>query len=363
VSSPTQHSFPWRITAIVVVLVAAATIIAGVLLARQRVGADDAPTPVATASASAPVASPLPLADQRQLTVLLTVRDEVRAAVSTVLIGVGGDTGFVSELMLPRDLLLPTVPPMRLREADDPTGDQTAQTPLETLLGVRVDALLDLDRLAWSGLIDATGSRVDLAAAEQPGSFGLVLDRVLKGLPYEPETVGELLTGLGSMARTTVTNEDSGYLLSVLGRRLRTEEVKRQVLPVTYLRAGQARAAVADVSQTEAVVQELFPEALLEPGHGGTPRVVLQRAGASLGAATDARLALTQAGFGVIEDRSPTDPVDATVVLAADPADDPGMDAAEALGLPATSVQADSASPPTVDVRILLGTDATLSGR
>ena len=99
--------------------------------------------------------------------------------------------------------------------------------------------------------IDATGSRVDVTAAENPGSFALVLDRVLKGLPYEPETVGELLTGLGSMARTTVTNEDASYLLSLVGRNLRSEDLKRAALPVTYVRSGESRAALADFAATD----------------------------------------------------------------------------------------------------------------
>ena len=125
------------------------------------------------------------------MTLLLTVRDVDRAAVSTMLIGVGGGTGFVAELLLPRDLLLPTVPPMRLEEVDDPTGARTPEQPLETLLGVQIDVLVDLDRLAWAGLIDATGARVDATAAENPAAFPLVVDRVLKGLPYDEETVGE----------------------------------------------------------------------------------------------------------------------------------------------------------------------------
>jgi hypothetical protein len=353
-----HHSFPWRVTGIVALVVIAATVVAGLLLARERVGPDPAPRP--TPSPSATATSELRLEDQ-QLTVLLTVRDADRAAVSNVLIGVGGDLGFASELMLPRDLLLPTVPPMRLGEVDDPTGAQTAEQPLETLLGVRVDALVDLDRLAWAGLIDATGSRVDLVAAENPGSFALVLDRVLKGLPYEPETVGELLTGLGSMARTTVTNEDASYLLSLVGRNLRSEDLKRAVLPVTYLRSGESRVAVVDPSAADAVVRDLFPQALLTPGHSGQPRVVLQRAGATLGATTAARIELQNAGFGVVDDRAELELAAGTSVVVPDSSEDSmaaGRDAASALGLPATAVVVSDDPDATVDVRVVLGPDA-----
>ena len=47
------------------------------------------------------------------------------------------------------------------------------------------------------------------------------------------------------MARTTVTNEDASYLLALVGRQLRSLDVRREVLPVTYLRAGEARVAVS----------------------------------------------------------------------------------------------------------------------
>lgn len=357
------HRFPWRITAVIVAVVVLASVVAGVLLSRDRV--ESADPPMATASPSSTVApTPIPLVDQRQVTLLLTVRDAQRAAVSTVLIGVGGETGFVAELMLPRDLLLPTVPPMRLEEVDDPTGARTPEQPVETLLGVQVDVILDLDRLAWAGLIDATGSRVDAAAAENPAAFGLVLDRVLKGLPYDEETVGELLTGLGSMARTTVTNEDASYVLAQVGRHLRSLDARREVLPVTYLRSGDARVAVTDLAAATAVTRELFPLALLEPGHAGDPRVVLQRAGATIGATTAVRLGLVAAGFGVVEDRAPVSSVATTQVVVPDSSEAAlaaGRDVAAALGLPPAAVTVSDATDATVDVRVVLGPDIAVT--
>jgi hypothetical protein len=363
VTEPHPHRFPWRVTAVIVAFVALASVVAGVLLSRDRVETTTAPA--ATASASSTVApTPIPLVDQRQVTLLLTVRDQERAAVSTVLIGVGGDTGFVAELMLPRDLLLPTVPPMRLEQVDDPTGARTPELPIETLLGVQVDVIVDLDRLAWAGLIDATGSRVDAAAAENPAAFALVLDRVLKGLPYDDETVGELLTGLGSMARTTVTNEDASYVLAQVGRHLRSQDVRRETLPVTYLRAGQARVAVAEFDAATQVTRELFPLALLEPGHSGIPRVVIQRAGATVGAAAAARLRLVAAGFGVVEDRTERELAASTQVVvpgSSDEAMTAGRDVAAALGLPATAVVVSDAAGATVDAMVTLGPDVAVT--
>lgn len=363
-----HHSFPWRITAVVAAVIIVATVAAGLLLARDRVA--PSPEPAATASlpsaAVSPSASPEPLEDSRQLTMLLTVRDADRAAVSNVLIGFGGGTQAVSELVLPRDLLLPTVPPRRLAAVDDPTGPQTAEQPLETLLGVQVDALLDLDRLAWRGLIDANGSRVNLTAADQPGAFVLAVDRVLKGLPYDEQTAGQLLTGLGSMARTTVTNEDAGYLLSRLGRAMRTLPVDRRLLPVTYLRSGPARVAVADQAAVTPMVTEMFPEALLRPGHPGQRRAVLQRAGATVGALAAARLDLQAAGFGVVVDPVEQELAATTSIVVPDGSSAStaaGASAAAALGLPATAVVVATGDGGTVDVRVVLGPDATARAR
>jgi hypothetical protein len=358
--APPHHPFPWRITALVAVIVLVGSVVAGLVLSRDQVTTTEPPgRPSATPSGTATA-----LVDQqRQLTLLLIVRDDDRSAVSSLLVGAGGNAETVSELLLPRDLLLPTVPPRRLSAIDDPTGAQSAEEPLETLLGVQVDAILDLDRLAWAGLIDATGSRVDVDAAEEPGSFGLVVDRVLKGLPYEPETVGELLTGLGSMARTTVTNEEVSALLARTGRDLRARDVVRRTLPVTYVRAGPERAAVADIGQVEPLMRELFPEALLEPGHPGQVRVVLQPAGATLGAVTATRRTLQSAGLGVVTDPVEQELAPSTVILVPDGSEAAraaGVRVADALGLPETAVLVDAGG--TVDVRVLLGPDVGPGG-
>ena len=367
-----QHAapprFPWRVTLVVAFLVVAATVVTGLLLGRDRV--DSSAPAAASASASAapsttPTSTPsatLGSAGQdRQLTVLLTVRDDERQAVSSILVGVGGRTGSVSELLLPRALLLPTVPAMRLSQASDPNGGALAIVPLQTLLGVQIDAAVDLDRLAWGGLIDATGTRVDPVIGKQTGSFLLVLDRVLAGLPPDAGTMSELLTGLGSMARTTVTNEDAGRVLALIGRGLRAHESQRELLPVTYIRGGDERTAVVKRAETDVVVARLFPEALLQTGHSGPLRVVLQRAGASVGAELTARQTLASAGLGVVSDRPAGVAVDATRVVVPDgsaAAVAAGTQVATVLGLPASVVTTDPDLAPVVDARVLLGPEA-----
>lgn len=353
-----RFSFPWRTTAAVAGIVVAASIVAGFFLAQDRVetaGPNDA-----TIFTTAPDA--LPVEKQRQVTVLLAVRDVDGRAVSTVLIGVGGDTGFVSELMLPRSLVLPSVPSVLLKDAGSPTGPASAEQSLETLLGVQVDAALDLDRLGWAGLIDATGTGVDRPQTQSAESFPLVVDRVLSGLPADDQTLGQLLTGLGSMARTNVPNDDVSHLLAVVGEGLRTLDVRRETLPVAYVRAGVDRASIALQDPTAVVVAELFPRALLKPGHAGQRRVVLQRAGATLGAATSTRLDLVSAGFGVLLGQEAAEARATTAVLVPDSSEASlavGRDVADALGLSPGAVVVDAGERATVDVRIVLGADAS----
>jgi len=360
VNERTEHPFPWRVTALVAAIVIASTAVAGVFLARQGVQG----APPEDASIFTPAPDLLPVEKQRQVTLLLQVRDKGKEVASNVLIGAGGDTGFVSELLLPRNLLLPTQPPVQLKDVDGPRGPVSAQGPLQVLLNVQIDATIELDRLAWAGLIDSTKALDNPRAGQTASSFPLVVSRVLAKLPADEETIGQLLTSLGSMAPTTVTNEDSAHLLAVIGNGLRTLPVKQDALPVTFIRGGAD--PVATIQQPEAadVVTTLFPRAPLKPGHSGPLRLVLQQAGATLGATLTAHEALAAEGFGVVSGAvaalAPVPPVDATVVYVS--TDTPaalaaGKDAAAALGLPKAPVVVDRSPDATVDVRVALGPD------
>ena len=358
------HPFPWRLMAIVATVVVLATALAGVVLERNSVdgGVPSAVAPTASASAS-PGPRPLPADAGRQLTLLMQVRDEQGRAVSSVLLGVGGGTDAVSQLLLPRTLVLPTVPPMLLQDVDSPIGLVPAQEPIETLLGVNVDAVVDLERLAWIGLLDSLEGAVDPDRALQPGSFPLVLRRLVQELPNRPEDMVQLLTSLGSMAQLSVTNEDAATLLLDLRQQQRTMPTHREVLPVVRVRAGQRQASVVRQPQADEVVRDLFPEALLQPGHAGQVRVLLVRSGATAGAVAWARLALVGEGFGVVADMGGSAPAPQTRILV--PGDDPevlsrGQAVAAVLGLPASVVDVDTSPAATVDVRVELGSDAVV---
>lgn len=335
-------------------LVVAASVVAGVMLASQGVD-EEQPVP---ASIFTPAPDLLPIERQRQVTLLVQVRDDEGAATSNVLLGAGGGTGFVAELDLPSDLLLPTVPPSRLSTTGGPTEPGRAQDAIETLLGVQVDATLDIARLAWTGLVDSVSEPGLSDRAQDPTQAAGVVSDVVAALPDDEELIGQQVTSLGSMARTSVPNSDIAHLLAVLRVGLRTLPLREAELPVTTLRAGEDPLSIVDQPEAEAVVARLFPEARLQPGHAGPKRVVLQRAGASLGSAAAARLDLLDAGFGVVQQSAP---VTATTIVyvpeATDAAKQAGIAAATALGLTAAVVQVDGGPSPTVDVRVVLGSD------
>jgi hypothetical protein len=354
------HRFPWRTTGVIVIVVVAASVIAGLLLSRTRVAA---PVPAATASATPAVAAtqePLMLDPDRQATLLVNVRDDDRKVMTSVLIGVGGSTDFTAELTLPPDLLLPTDPPLRLEDTTDPTGAQTAKVPLETLLGVRVDAILDLDRLAWGGMVDLAQADLGSRPTDTSVAIPLLLDRVLAGLPHTGTEIAEVLTGLGSMARTTVPNQDMSELLAQITADVAAGPVQRDGLPVVYLRSGDDRAAVLDDARAEPVLAALFPEAQLEVGHPGPPRVVMVRSGATAAAVQAARVAVADTGAGVVIDTQSALTLNRSRILIPDSSDasqELGAKLAAALDLPATAIRVSESAE--VDATVVLGTDRT----
>ncbi|MHB8795818.1 MAG: LytR C-terminal domain-containing protein [Candidatus Nanopelagicales bacterium] len=338
------YPFPWRLMAAVAAVVIAATVMAGLIVARNRV-AVQVPT---EASVFAPAPDLLPVEERRQVTLLIQVRDADGGTVSNALLAAGGGTGFVAELILPRDLLLPTVPPVRLEAVSGPAGPVGAQGPLEALLGVQIDATLALDRLAWVGLLDSLGGAVDPSRALVPSSFPLMLDRIVASLPRDRDALGQLLTSLGSMAQTSVTNDDAAYVLSVLVAGTASQPTRRE--PV----------AVARQPDADAAVRRLFPKALLQPGHAGPLRVVVERGGATLGAAASARRALAESGYGAVLWSALPGPAATTEVLVPDPSTEAaarGREVAAALGLPLAAVAVSGSPDPTVDVRVVLGAD------
>ena len=350
--------YPWRLMGAVAAIVFVVTIGAGLIIGRPS----SLPTVPSVVASSGPADTSVPGPDVRQATILLQVRGADRLVATSVLIGFGGSTEHVAALIIPPTLVLPTFPSIRLADVDGPSGPVGAREPLSTLLGVRIDETVELDRLAWSGLIDAIGppSMREMSAEDVSGSLSQVLSR----LPASRQAIGQLLTSLGSMARTTLPNETTGRLLVSLGDRVRQQGLTIGALPVSVVKAGAPTASLVDPFRTAFVIGSEFPEAQLVPDHAGALRVVVARGASTLGTFLAIQQRLDGAGFGVVAAELPAQRVDSTSIVVAGQgatAIARGRAVASALGLPSSVVAVDSSALATIDVKVTLGRDIAQS--
>jgi hypothetical protein len=187
------------------------------------------------------------------------------------------------------------------------TTPQSADTlagvkAIEDSLGLRVDAGLTLDRLAFAGLVDAvdgvwveltrpillpaigeeTRLRVlgpgwvkmdgiaaaDYAVLRIPGEsetdridrFLGVLQDTIERMPRTNDQMRQLLTSLGSLAQSTVPTEELVPFLKSVRSDVNFGDVRTEILPVEIIRGGARPAAVA-APDADALVQALFPDA------------------------------------------------------------------------------------------------------
>ena len=147
--------------------------------------------------------------------------------------------------------------------------------PLETLLGVQIDVLDRSRPLAWAGLIDCDrrASRRDRGRERRrPSRWSSTA--CSRGCPTTRRPSGELLTGLGSMARTTVTER---------GRQLRARPswrqtcaastIRRETLPVDLsCGPGSARVAVTDPRRPPRCRRRAVPRCPPRAGSGRARR-------------------------------------------------------------------------------------------
>lgn len=348
--------YPWRLMGAVAAIVFVITIGAGLIIGRPS-SLPTVPSVVASSNVSD---SSLPGPDQRQATILLQVRGADRRVAASVLLGFGGTTQRVAAVIIPTTLVLPTFPAKQLADVDGPSGPVGAREPLSALLGVRIDETIELDRLAWAGVIDALGP-ADLrgmSANDVVGHLGPVLSR----LPASRQAVGQLLTSLGSMARTTLPNETTGRLVVALGDRVRQQGLRVDTLPVTVVKAGAPTASLIDPFRSAFLLGSEFPQAQLAPGHAGATRVVVARGATTLGTFMTLQQQLDQAGFAVVAADTPPRALSATVIEVAGGSPEAlarGRSVATALGVPPSAVVVDMSSLASVDVRVTLGNDIT----
>ena len=252
-----------------------------------------------------PSPDPTPTQDQVEETLFLQVLDGDGYARGNVVIGVEppGTEPITVFLAVPASLLV--------AEGDDSvtlgTTPQSADTlaavtAIEESLGLRVDAGLQLDRLAFAGLVDAVDgvwieldrpillpaigeegrlrvlgpgwvkmdgiAAADYAVLRIPGEseddriarFLGVLREAIERMPRTEDQMRQLLTSLGSLAQSTVPTEELLPFLMSVRSDVGSERVRTEVLPVETIRGGARPASVA-APDADALVQALFPDA------------------------------------------------------------------------------------------------------
>ena len=362
--------------ALVIAVVFAALAAIGVLLTRST-QQQPVPNPQPT-----PTATELPATSG---TLLLQLKDSEGQAVVNVLLGGEPALHEGSALALPPGLLIATPTVMVLDATPGSADTLAAKNGVSTALLVRVDATLTLDRLALAGLVESVnGVSVDLglgsvtldgvtaadyATSLRPGDVEAdrqlraqaVLIQALRGLPDHDEAIRQLLSSLGSLARSTATNDELVPLLEQIRLDALSGTMLRGELPVTVVASGSTDTVVVDQPRARAVVERMFPTDLLTTGQTPLPRVVLEAAGASAGYVLKVRRQLTDSGVAVIDGGVSAAPLRVSRVLlnAAVPRSrDLGFSIADSLGLPEWAVQASTDSP--VDVILRLGADEEL---
>ena len=385
----------WRarvavIAAVIVLLAVGSTVVWLILRAGESV---PGPAPDLRPSASASDAG---RPEPAQRTLLLQLVDDDQA-VGNVLYGTPDADTPGAALVLPADLLIPVPEPIPLGRTAGTADTLDAQQGVAALVGARVDASLELSRLALAGLVDGLGGvsvalteplRVrdergqvvkvvppglrtldGVAAAsyaimrepDEPESARMarvsgVMDQVLGALPGDPDALAQLLLSLGSMAPSTATNEELVDLLIALGQAARDGQLGSEPLRTVTLRSGRAAAMLRP--EGPQAVRRLFPDAVLEGTAAAAPVVHLWGAGASAAQLAQSALLLGERGCTPV----PTGRAGASATRVLVPDDRPetralGIQVAQALGLDGSVVVPDDGAALVATVVVLVGPD------
>jgi hypothetical protein len=255
-----------------------------------------------------PAPQPVPTPAAVEQTVLLQLLDADGYSLGNVILGIEPPEAepLTIFLALPASVLV--------TEGDDsvtlgstPSSPDTlaAVTAVQDGLGVRLDAGLSLDRLAFAGLVDAVDgvwilldrpillpaieqgewrtlgpgwvkmdgvAAADYAVLRLPGEgeqartdrFLLVLQKTLGRLPRNVDQMRQVLTSLGSLARSTVPSEGLASFFVQVRSDIAAERLRSQTLPVDVIRGGLRPASVPGIG-AEQLVQTLFPDARMSP--------------------------------------------------------------------------------------------------
>lgn len=260
-----------------------------------------------------PSPDPTPTQDQVEETLFLQVLDADGYARGNVVIGIEPPAAdpLTVFLAVPAGLLVPAGDDsVTLGTTPQSADTLAAVTAIEESLSLRVDAGLQLDRLAFAGLVDAVDgvwieldrpvllpaigeegrlrvlgpgwvkmdgiAAADYAVLRIPGEseddriarFLGLLQEVIARMPRTEDQMRQLLTSLGSLAQSTVPTEELVPFLMSVRSDVGAQRVRTEVLPVEIIRGGARPASIA-APDADALVQALFPDARITPEESG----------------------------------------------------------------------------------------------
>lgn len=261
---------------------------------------------------TSPAPQPSPTVSASGQLLLLQVLDGEGYAVGNAVIGIAPPAASPETVFLevPASLLVPAgEDPVTLGAAPQSADTRAAIDGLALALDLRIDAGITMDRLAFAGLVDGVdgiwvklsrpvilpdgddGVRIigpgwvkmdgimaaDYAVVRIPGEgeavrmdrFADVLDLVMSQLPSEPERMRQVLTSLGSLAKSTVPTEDLIPFLLQVRSDIRYQRTLVERLPVDVIRDGVRPASVPSI-EAQPLLKELFPDARLSATAGVT---------------------------------------------------------------------------------------------
>ena len=260
-------------------------------------------------SEGVPTPNPSPTQEQVEQTLLLQVLDGDGYARGNVVIGIEppGTDPLTVLIAMPASVLVPQGDDSVTLGVTPQSADTLAAvTAIEQGFGLRIDAGLTLDRLAFAGLVDGVDgvwveldrpvllpaigeedrlrvlgpgwvkldgiAAADYAVLRIPGEsetdrverFLGLLEDALERLPRTDDQMRQLLTSLGSLAQSTVPTDDLVPFLKTVRADIGSDRVRAEVLPVELIRGGARPAAIA-APDADALVQALFPDARVTP--------------------------------------------------------------------------------------------------
>ena len=356
------------------------------------------PTPKPT-----PTPSPSVL---RQPTLLFQLKDpKQNLYLGNALTSVGGPTGIANDVGIPSNVLVDAGAAGEIQFAQTAAlpDSNIAAIALSDITGIRIDASMDMDALAFSGLVDAVGGifiDVDVEVVElgpdgtkvvvlpagkgqtlqgpkaaayamyrAPGEsekarmarFDKVFRLVLAKLPSDQSKMEEILTSLGASARANVPKPVLAAYLVRLHDAVVSKQILSRSLPVIPVDTSGLGTYRVDILATSLMARRLFPEALRIPGPNSRVRVLVQNGVGIPGLNAKARTALLGAGYAYIDGgNAATFGRTRTTILVPDSsltAMGWGTQVAAALGVPTADVHAATHGQTVADVIVVLGMD------